>query len=114
MDFDRYVELSGFIADNWFHWSATPGVQPAAQGETSDWTARNKRVHLRERSSRRFYAAHQEWVAEKDRAMDFERIELAEAVATAERLKEVEIVLAYNEPQCELTVPIAFPGVRRA
>ena len=24
MDFNRLVELSSFISDNWFHWSATP------------------------------------------------------------------------------------------
>jgi hypothetical protein len=50
--------------------------------------------------------------AKKD-ALDFERIELAEAVAAAERLEGVEIVLVYDHPDCELTVPIAVAGVRR-
>jgi hypothetical protein len=37
----------------------------------------------------------------------------AEAVATAEHLQGVEIVLAYDEPGCELALRVAFPGVRR-
>jgi CheY-like chemotaxis protein len=113
MDFNRFVELSSFIADNWFHWNTSPHAQPGARRQTSDGAGSNKKVHLRERSSQRFYGGRDEWVAEKERALDFERIDLAEAVATAERLNEVEIVLAYEQPPCELTLPIAFPGVRR-
>jgi len=71
-------------------------------------------VLLRDKQSRAFYAGYTAWVREKREALDFERIELAEAVATAERLREAEIVLAYEQPGCELTLPIAFPGVRRA
>jgi len=114
MDFDRYVELSSFISDNWFQWSATPYVKPGQHGRNAEWAPRTKKVHLRNRDSRLFYAAHQQWVAEKGRALDFERIEVAEAVATAEHLNEVEIVLIHDQPECELTLPIAFPGVRRS
>jgi len=38
--------------------------------------------------------------------------QLAQAVATAERLREAEIVLAYDQLGCELTLPVAFPGMR--
>lgn len=107
MDFNHFVELSSFIADNWFLWSETQGgrLQP-------DWTAKNKRVLLRNRESKRFYGGQARWIDERRNAIDFERIDLAEAVATAECLQGVEIVLEYNEPGCELTLPIALPGGR--
>ncbi len=111
MDFDRFVELSGFIADNWFLWT-----QPSASGQPrheSERKAKNRRVLLRHRSSRKFYGGRAVWVEGKHAALDFERIELAEAAAAAEHLKEVEIVLDYEDPGCELTLPIAFAGVRR-
>jgi len=114
MDFGRFVELSGFIADNWFHWSATPSPRLGAPRQHPGWTPGNKKVHLRHKDSQRFYAGRDGWVGDKQSAMDFERIELAEAVATAERIENVEIVLTYDHPICELTLPIAFPGVRRS
>jgi CheY-like chemotaxis protein len=101
MDFNHYVEMGNFIADNWFSWGAkTP--QP-----------NNKRVLLRHRQSKQFYAGRASWVNEKHAAIDFERIDLAEATATAEHLKGVEIVLDYEDASCELTLPVVFPGVRR-
>ena len=113
MDFHRFVELSAMISDNWLHWSANPLSKPVRARQGSDWSPRNKKIHLRDRTSRCFYAGREVWVVDKQAALDFERIELAEALATAERLKEVDIVLAYDQPSCELTLPIAFPGIRR-
>jgi CheY-like chemotaxis protein len=112
MDFNHYVQMGNFIADNWFHW----GEQPATLRDPSgrDWRAKNKRVLLRDRQSRRFYAGRALWTDDKQDAVDFERIDLAEAVASAEHLKTVEIVLAYDDPGCELTLPIAFSDVRRS
>jgi CheY-like chemotaxis protein len=106
MDFNHYVELSNFIADHWFLWSKTPTTTK------HDWEPRNKKVLLRDKQSRTFYAGYTAWVREKGAALDFERIELAEAVATAEGLLEAEIVLAYDQLGCELTLPVAFPGMR--
>jgi hypothetical protein len=34
-------------------------------------------------------------------------------VASAERLEGVDILLVYDHPACELTLPVAVPGVRR-
>jgi CheY-like chemotaxis protein len=112
MDFNHYVQMGNFIADNWFLW----GEQPATLRDPSgrDWTAKNKRVLLRDRQSRRFYAGRAQWVDNKPHAIDFERIDLAEAVASAEHLHTVEIVLDYDDPGCELTLPIAFSDVRRS
>lgn len=110
-DFNEFVELSGFINDYWFVLSRAPQI---SRGSHS-WDAepRKKDVLLREKKSGRYYAGRSGWVRNKLEALDFERIELAEAVATAEHLHGVEIVLMYERPDCELTVPVSFAGVRR-
>jgi CheY-like chemotaxis protein len=112
-DFSRFVELANLIADTWFAWSKTPGIPTADQASDHNWSSKAKKVFLRARDSKKFYSGRSRWVAEKKDALDFERIELAEAVVMAERLEAVEIVLAYDRPNCELTLPTAFPGVRR-
>jgi len=113
VDFNHFVELGSFIADNWFQWNRTaePHERPANTADQS--SPKNKKVLLRDRESYRFYAGHTAWVRDRHEALDFERIELAEAVASAEHLNGVEIVLAYEQPGCELSLPVAFPGVRR-
>jgi CheY-like chemotaxis protein len=114
MDLSRFVELSSLITDTWFNWSKTPTPGGSVPAGEDHWNPRNKKVLLRDRDSRKLYAGPSMWVADKKSAIDFERIELAEAVVTAEHLQGVEIVLSYDEPGCELTLPIAFPGVRRS
>ena len=103
-DLKEYVELSNFLNDYWFVLSRN-GANPQLR--------QNTEVLLRKRDSGRFYAGHAGWVKSKKEALDFERIELAEAVAVAERLEGVEIVLVYEHPDCQLTVPVAVAGVRR-
>ena len=112
MDFNHFVELSAFIADHWFMWSKAPTSEPAPPNSGAPWPAKNKRVLLRGKGTRKFYSAPSVW-GDKHDALDFERIELAEAVAAAEHLRDVEIVLAYEQPGCDLTLPIAVPGLRR-
>src|SRR5262249_17558040 len=105
-DFTRFVELSEVIADTCSLWGKSPSIT-GAPGRQNKQAPKNKKVLLREQDSKRFYAARSNWVGDKWSALDFERIELAEAVATAERLHQVEIVLAYDHPQCELSLPVA-------
>ena len=106
-DLNQFVELSSFINDYWFVLSKSPKASRLGPAP------RKKAVLLRQKESRRFYAARARWVSKKGEALNFERIELAEALARAERLKEVEIVLVYERPYCELTVPITSPLVRQ-
>src|SRR5437667_6439061 len=56
VDFNHFVELSSFIADNWFQWNRTaePQERPANPADKS--AAKNKKVLLRDRESYRFYA----------------------------------------------------------
>jgi|SRR6267142_2367013 len=112
MDFNHYVEMGTFIADNWFLWGEKPATLRDPSGR--DWTANNKKVLLRDRQSQKFYGGRAQWVDDKRDAVDFERIDLAEAAATAEHLATIEIVLAYDDPPCELTLPVAFSDVRRS
>jgi len=109
-DLKEYVELSNFLNDYWFVLSKAPQASRAGANPQS---RQKKEVLLRKRNSGHFYAGYSSWVKAKKDALDFERIELAEAVAAAERLEGVEIVLVYDHPDCELTVPIAVAGVRR-
>ena len=102
MDFTDYVALAGLLADNWFNWGRanTRGHRPGNEGQ---------KVLLRDRSSRCFYSKRATWVAQKHQALDFERVELAQVVAAAERLATAEVVLDYDEPDCELTLPLGLP-----
>ena len=109
MDFNGFVELSNFVSDHWFLWTKTPtalGRPPAVE-----WEPQNKKVLLRDKQSQAFYAGYTAWVSERAAALDFERIELAQAVAAAERLPQAEIVLAYEQLGCDLTLPITFPAI---
>jgi CheY-like chemotaxis protein len=110
-DLNRYVELSKFINDYWFVLSKSPKV--SRTGASWGPAIRKKAVLLRQKKSGRFYGASSRWVSDKADALNFERIELAEALVTAERLKEVEIVMIYEQPHCQLTVPIASAVVRQ-
>ena len=105
MDLNGFLELGNFISDHWFLWAKTP----TARGEPSavEWEPQNKKVLLRDKQSQAFYAGYTAWVRERAAALDFERIEFAEAVAMAERLRQAEIVLAYEQLGCDLTLPIA-------
>ena len=107
-----FVELGNFIADNWFIWTGSPESPPPHQ-LPGEWEPKTKKVLLRDRHSRRFYAGHTLWVSERQEALDFQSIDLAEAVATVERLHTAEIILAYDQLGCDLTLPVVFPSVRR-
>jgi CheY-like chemotaxis protein len=107
---NRYVELSKFINDYWFVLSKSPKVSRNG----ASWPAsRKKTVLLRQKDSGHFYAAPSRWVSDKADALNFERIELAEALVTTERLKEVDIVLVYEQSHCQLSVPVASGVVRQ-
>jgi len=101
MDFTDYIALAGLLADNWFNWGRANAVGQRDEGQ---------KVLLRDRSSRCFYSERATWVAEKHQALDFERVELAQAVAAAQCLDTAEVVLAYDEPHCELTLPVGLPA----
>jgi len=110
-NFNDFAELSSFINDYWFVLSRTP--ERFRKPARTEPRPQKKDVLIREKRSGCFFAGHARWVTARADALDFERIELAETVATAEHFEGVEIVVAYEAPVCELTVPVAFAGIRR-
>ena len=114
-DFNHYVELGSFIYDYWLGLSQSPVLSrnPAKKAQATTFGPSARQVLLRHSPTRMFYAGHRRWQSVQD-AFDFERIDLAEGVALAENLRDVEIVLVYQSPSCELTVPVIFPGVKRS
>jgi CheY-like chemotaxis protein len=114
MDFSHYVEMGSFIFDYWLGLSKSPTLsRNAPNQQPGPFSAGGRKVFLRDRNSRLFYGGRDRWQSVED-ALDFEKIELAETLAIAENLKNVEIVLQYRNPRCEITLPVAFPGVRRS
>jgi CheY-like chemotaxis protein len=113
-DFNQYVEMGSFIYDYWLGLSRTPALSRdgAKKPPCTEFGPGARQVFLRDRKTGMFYAGNRRWQCTQD-ALDFERVELAESVALAENLKNVDIVLLYQNPSCELTVPVVFPGVRR-
>ena len=64
------------------------------------------RVLLRDGVSRRYYAGDCKWVAQRDEAFDFRFIEAAINHNRQEQLGATHVVLAYNLPACNVTLPI--------
>ncbi len=112
-DFNQYVEMGSLIYDYWIGVARVPSLTRNGSGKVpTEFGPGARQVLLRDRKSGMFYSGYRDWQPVKN-ALDFERIDLAESVALAENLKGVEIVLLYKKPECELTLPVLFPGVRR-
>jgi hypothetical protein len=63
-------------------------------------------VLLRHSNSRLFYAGLSQWTANTRYARDFGSIPRAERFARARQPATLEIVLRYEAPVCELTLPV--------
>ena len=73
---------------------------------------------LRDSLTGLYYGGNQDWCAEVSGAMDFDSIRTAAWVAQEQKLETVNVVLRYEEPACELALPLglvprAQPRVRR-
>lgn len=68
----------------------------------------NMHVLLRHSGSRLFVARLKQWTACTDQARDFITINGAEQFAQAQQLSDLEVVLRYDAPVCELTLPLAI------
>jgi hypothetical protein len=64
------------------------------------------RVLLRHSKTRRFYVDPTRWTDQVDCARDFLAITPAEEVAQSRHLTQMEIVLWYEDPVCQLTLPL--------
>lgn len=64
------------------------------------------RVLLRNTQTRRYYAGRDHWVNEQSGALDFESLENAGQRVYEEHLSQTEVVLHFEDPECELAMPI--------
>jgi hypothetical protein len=62
---------------------------------------------LRESLTGRYYAGDAGWVADVSQAVEFDSIHSAAALARQKRLETAEVVLVYDEPDCQLTLPLS-------
>ena len=66
------------------------------------------RIILRDSLTGLYYDGHQTWCAEVSGAVDFDSFETATSLALAEEMKTVNVVLRYEEPTCELALPLGL------
>ena len=64
------------------------------------------KVLLRHAGIGLYYAGHKHWVGNASAALDLETIERATEVSRDESFEEMEIHVTYDEPDCELVLPI--------
>jgi|WetSurMetagenome_2_1015567.scaffolds.fasta_scaffold1126844_1 hypothetical protein len=74
------------------------------------------KIILRDSQTGLYYGGDQSWCAEVSGAINFDSIGAGASVAQEQRLEMVEVVLRYEEPPCELVLPLAqcIPNVTDA
>jgi hypothetical protein len=64
------------------------------------------KIYLRDSLTELYYGGNQTWCAEVSEAMDFDSVHTAALAAQEEKLETVNVVLRYEEPVCELALPL--------
>ena len=64
------------------------------------------RVLLRDAKTGRYYAGPDHWANDRDQAVDLQEIERAIQFNIEQKVGATDLILAYERPQCVLTVPI--------
>ena len=65
------------------------------------------KIILKDSRTGLYYGGDQPWSAEASGATEFSSSTAAAARALAEKLENVNVVLRYENPTCELTLPLA-------
>jgi hypothetical protein len=60
---------------------------------------RNSRIGL-------YYAGRQHWVGSPDAAADLQSVERATELSREEHFDQMEVLVEYDDPSCELVLPI--------
>ena len=68
------------------------------------------KVLLRNTATRLYYVGNGEWTPDSRQARGFEQVEEAVLCHRAERLTAMEVVLRYDDPQCDLVLPLRPEG----
>jgi hypothetical protein len=61
---------------------------------------------LRNRETGQYYAGSNEWSGNSSEAHHFESVESAIDLARTQRLADMEVVLHYDDPVCDLVLPL--------
>jgi hypothetical protein len=64
------------------------------------------KVFLRNRDTGQYYAGANGWSASLSAAHDFDTVEAAVQFARTQRLAGMEVVLHYDNPVCDLVLPL--------
>lgn len=64
------------------------------------------KIILRDALTRLYYGGDQTWSAVVSEAMEFDCVRTAASAAQERKLNTVHIVLRYEEPMCELALPL--------
>jgi hypothetical protein len=67
------------------------------------------KVLLRKTNDKLYYVGYNQWAADSKYARDFEEVEQAIQLHRDEELRGVEVVLSFDDPLCDLVLPIR-PG----
>ena len=66
------------------------------------------KIILRDSLTGLYYGGQQTWCVEAQGAMGFESFHTAVSVALEEKLETANVVLRYEEPTCELVLPLGL------
>ena len=66
----------------------------------------NFRVFLRNRETGQYYTTSNGWSGNGSEAHDFETVESAIEFARTQKLADMEVVLHYEDPACDLVLPL--------
>jgi len=69
------------------------------------------KVLLRQKGSSLYYAGADEWTPDPRHARDFEEVDRAIQFHRAEGVAGVDVVLSYDDPACDLVLPLREPGL---
>ena len=64
------------------------------------------RVVLKHAELGLYYAGHKHWVGNPDSALDLATIERATELSRDESFGEMDIVVTYDDPTCDLVLPL--------
>jgi hypothetical protein len=74
--------------------------------ETTHGCLWNMRILLRSIQTGNYFQTVAKWTEDAKVAFDFEQVEQAEKAALEAGLAQAEVVLSYDDPPCELRLPI--------
>jgi hypothetical protein len=74
--------------------------------EPRDSLRMSARILLRNRETGEYYAGGAGWVGDRAAALTFERVETAFELAQNQKLADLEVVLKYEDPDCDLVLPV--------